>query len=367
MIRRILAAVLVVLGLVAVGLAVASATVWRPSDTVTASMPAQPTAPVVIVEPGVLAMVADTVTLTASAAAEDDPVVLAFAPTGDVMAWVGPAAHVAVTGMSSWTDLRVEEVEGEESVPNPAGADLWTSELTDTGELVVELSPDPGDVAMIAATDGTRAAPSITLTWTVPVTNPYLVPLVAAGVALLVLGLAVLAYDILVRREVRARENAREARRTADATATSQLSLDSIAAEAAEPVETVEAAATAGPATLTRRQRRELERRRRQEDPRLAADGPVARSGGMAGAGIVPAVLDPERHRALRYVDVPEEAPEPAQEPVPAPSAERDAGPARGSAIVPGVADPEHHRQEPSEPERTSWRSLWGFGEEEQR
>lgn len=364
MIRRILAAVLVVLGLIAVGLAVGSATVWRPSDTVTASMPAQPTEPVVIVEPGVLGMVADTVTLTATSFSEDAPVVLAFAPSSDVTAWVGAASHVAVTGMSSWTQLRVEEVAGEESVPNPAGADLWTSELTGTGELVVELSPDPGDVALLAATDGTAAAPRITLTWTVPVTNPYLVPLVAAGAVLLVLGLAILAYDILVRREVRARERTREARRTADATATSQLPADAIAA-LAEPAKPAPASVTAS--TLTRRQLRELERRRRQEDPRLADDGPVARSGGMVGAGIVPAVLDPERYRALRYVDVPEEALEPVQEPTPEQGPVHDAGPARGSSIVPGVAEPERHRQSPSEPERTSWRSLWGFGEEEQR
>ncbi len=367
MIRRILAAVLVVLGLVAVGLAVGSATVWRSSDTVTASMPAQPTEPVVIVEPGVLGMVADTVTLTATSSTEDAPVVLAFAPSADVTAWVGAAAHVAVTGMSSWTDLRVEEVAGEESVPNPAGADLWTSELTGTGELVVELNPDPGDVALLAATDGTAAAPRITLTWTVPVTNPYLVPLVVAGAVLLVLGLAILAYDILVRREVRARERAREARRTADATATSQLPADAIAALAAEPAKPVEAPDSVTASTLTRRQLRELERRRRQEDPRLADDGPVARSGGASGAGIVPAVLDPERYRALRYVDVPEEALEPVQEPTPEHGPVHDAGPARGSAIVPGVAEPERHRQSPSEPERTSWRSLWGFGEEEQR
>ncbi len=368
MIRRILAAVLVVLGLVAIGLGVASATVWRSSDTVTADMP-NPTAPVVVVEPGVLGMVAESVTLTARAADADAPVVLAFAPTGDVDAWLGDAAHHRVTGMSSWTDLRIEDVAGEETVPNPAGADLWRSEITGTGELVEELTADSADVALLAATDGTAPAPAITLEWSVPVDNPYFVPLMVAGGILLLAGLGLIAYDVLVRREVRARDRAREARREADSTATAQMR--ALPAQDAATVAPAVAAAAGGataPAltdtALTRRQLRELERRRRQEDPRQAADGPVARSGGMAGAGIVPAVLDPERHRALRYV---EEPPEEEQPVVPAAEEETgaDAGPARGSAIVPGVADPDRHRT--AEPERTSWRALWGFGEEEQR
>lgn len=362
MIRRILAAVLVVLGLVAVGLGVASATAWRSSETVTAVMPAAPAQPVVIVQGGVLGLVAETVTLSAKAASAEAPVVLAFAPSADVDAWVGEAGHVRVTGMSSWTELRVEEVAGEETVPNPAGADLWRSEVTGTGEVVVELSAETGDVALLAATDGTQPAPAITLEWVTDVETPYLVPLLAAGGALIVLGLGFLAYDILVRREVRAREEAREARRHADATATSTMPALPQEAPVGSPEQAAPAAAGAAltDTALTRRQLRELERLRRQENPRLADDGPVARSGGSAGAGIVPAVLDPERHRALRYVENPPEE-------VGGPAATDDAGPARGSGIVPGVADPDRHRRPTEEPERTSWRTLWGFGEEEQR
>jgi len=371
-IRRILAIVLVVLGLVAIGLGIASATLWRSSDTVSASVAQQPDTPVVLVRPGVLGMVSGTVTVTATAASAEAPVVLAFAPAGDVAAWVGPAAHVDVTGLSSWTELSTERVDGEPTAPNPAGADLWTRELTGTGEVSVELTPDAGQTTLLVATDGTQAAPRITLAWPVESAAPYLVPLLLGGTLAVLLGLALLAYDALVRREVRARTGVRESRATADSTETTQMP-----------------AATA--AVLTRRQLRERERARRASDSRTAPDGPVATTGGMVGAGILPMALDPERHRALRYVEPLEVAPLRSRTPAAGPDAEATedrhaaAGPASGSAVVPGVERPEKFRTpagaargsaivpgvpnpddfrtpEGEEPERTSWRTLWDFG-----
>ncbi len=171
MIRRILGTLLVLLGLVAAALGVASATIWRPSDTVTATMPA-PESPVVLVEPGVLGLVADTVTLRATAPEEDLPIVLAFAPTSDVEAWVDGAAVTRVTGLEDWNDLAVSTTEGDSTVPDPSEADIWRNTLPGTGELVVEITPDPGQVTLLAATDGTAAAPELSLSWPRELSTP---------------------------------------------------------------------------------------------------------------------------------------------------------------------------------------------------
>ena len=73
--QRILAAGLIVLGLVGIGTGVASATVWRESETVVASTPANEGSPLVLSEPGVLDMVADDVTITAKTP-DDKPLTL---------------------------------------------------------------------------------------------------------------------------------------------------------------------------------------------------------------------------------------------------------------------------------------------------
>lgn len=376
MTRRIPAAVALVLGLIAIALGIASATAWRSSDVVAASMPA-PTAPVVLVEPGVLAMVADEVTVTATAASPDNPVTVALAPKGDAVAWLGPAAHELVTGLASWTQLATERVDGDPSVPNPAGSDLWLEEQTGTGSLEATFTPEAGQIVLLAATDGTAPAPRLTLTWQVPVQTPYLVPLLIVGGVLVLLGLALLRYPNLWRRgNLPEREGVPRSGRGEPA--------------AAPPTE----ASLTDTAGLSRRERRELERRLRLADPRMAPDGPVARTAGMVGAGIVPGVANPEHHRALRHVVAPESAP-----PAVAADARDMAGPAAGSAVVPGVAQTRRYRPsdladriaadrlaesgpaagsaivpgsrraapgrngaaEP-DPEQVSWRALWGFG-----
>lgn len=338
--RRTLAALLAVLGLVAIGLGIASATVWRSSDTVTATLPGAPDVPVLLVQPGVLGMVDEgTVTVTATAAVADAPVVLAFATAADVVAWVGPAAHLDVVGLSSWTELATERVDGEATVPNPAGADLWAQEITGAGEVTTELVPDPGQVIMLVATDGTQPAPILRLSWPVQVATPYLVPLLVGGTLATLLGLGILVWDVLVRREVRARTAARQLRQAADTTETSTMPIV--------------------PARLTRRQLRERDRAQREVDPRGAPDGPIATTGGMVGAGIVPAAVDPERHRALRHIAIEETRPEAAP-----PPGHDSAGPARGSAVVPGVPDPGRHRAT-REASPASWRTLWDVEEVE--
>ena len=63
MLQRVIGAVLVALGVLSAALAVASATVWRPDDVVTASSTSGGAATLLVVEPGVLDLVSDEVTV----------------------------------------------------------------------------------------------------------------------------------------------------------------------------------------------------------------------------------------------------------------------------------------------------------------
>lgn len=395
MFRKILAGLLALAGLAAATVGILSATVYRPSDTVTATMDA-PTTPILLIEPGVFPLVADEVTMVVTAPSPEDPIAIISSPSYDVEAWVGPAAVTRVTGLADWETLATTVTEGEATVPDPVGADLWRTETTATGEYSAIITDDPGPVTVLLATDGTKPAPSLTLTWPVDVVTPYLVPLLVGGGVLL---LAAIALAFAGRKPAIARASESPA-------AKRNARPGRLAASAAEGEV---------PAKLTRRQLRELERQRLAENPRLDADGPVLTTAGAVGAGVVPGVLDPERYRALRHVqevedtDVLAERFGPsgpaagasvvpgvadtdryryaeAKDSGPAAGAgivpgvansdryryaeATNAGPAAGAAIVPGVADAGRFRQSESAetPARTSWRDLWGMKKtEEQR
>ncbi|ASR53963.1 hypothetical protein CBP52_00990 [Cellulomonas sp. PSBB021] len=101
-----------VVGLVVIGLGVASATVWRADDVMVATTTAS--SHVVVTDPGVLELGGDpaTVRVTASDGAE---VVVVVGRDTDVDGWVGSDAYTRVTGLSAWD--RLATTTGE---PDPA-------------------------------------------------------------------------------------------------------------------------------------------------------------------------------------------------------------------------------------------------------
>lgn len=293
MTRRIIATALIVLGVIAIALAIASATVWRPTDTATLTLPARPDTPLVISDAGVLDAVDPDVTIVATADA-DQPVTLAVGRTEDVVAWVGTSAHTRITGLESWDALAVEDVEqtaeGEATdaaedagVPDPAGSDLWVTEQTGTGTAEMSWADRDGRWSLLAATDGTAPAPQISLTWPVDVRTPWLVPGLVVGAVLLLAGAALLILDLLAARELRRREAALAE------------------SDGDEGPTTVLPAGAAG--ALTRREMRERQR----------AEAAGGRRRGAVTGEIPAAVEEPQ-------------------------SQERAAGAARGAGIVPGSA-----------------------------
>ena len=188
--RKTLSIALVVVGLVVMGLAIASATAWRDSDTVTATVPAQAGAPLVVTEPGVLSLYSSEVTVRATAP-DGSPVVLVIGREMDVEGWVGDTPHVVVDGLAERELLATTLVEGTGTGASPAGSDMWIAEVGGSGEAELEWSRAPGRWSLIAATDGSAEAPVLLLTWPQVVSTPYLIPGLVVG-ALLLIGGAVL-------------------------------------------------------------------------------------------------------------------------------------------------------------------------------
>src|SRR5665647_1042834 len=249
LLHRALASLLCALGAAALGLGIASATVWRPSDTLVAQAQGAPGTSLLVTDPGVLDLAADEVTVRASATS--GTVVIALGRSADVDAWVGDDAHTRVTGLAGWHVLATEKVAASapeaanppadaagdpsaapaaedpaaapaapdpsaapaaedpaaapaapdpsaapaaedpaaDAVPDPAGSDLWVDQASGERAATLEWTRQDGRWSvLVAATAG--GVPSVALEWPQVVTTPWLVPGVVVGSLLLLIGIA---------------------------------------------------------------------------------------------------------------------------------------------------------------------------------
>ena len=297
MIERALATLLCLMGAVAITLGIASATAWRADDVLVASAAAARGTTMVVTDPGVLDMAADTVTVSADA---DSRVVIALGRTEDVDAWVDGDAHTRVTGLAEWHVLATNGVEAEPTptptatpaptdgpaatadgagdaadgtaatgpgvgdaaetpAPDPSGSDLWVAQVSADRHVELEWSAREGRWSVLVAAVGEDAGPpSVSLAWPQTVTTPWLWPAVVVGGLMLMGGLAWWARILLAGR-----------RRT-------RGSAGRPPAAVAPPVpEVVGAAASASVsgAPLTRRQLREMEEQQRARVGRSSRAG----------------------------------------------------------------------------------------------
>ena len=283
MLKRLVVAVVGLVGVVIIALGVASATLWRADDVLVADLQADEH--IVVTDPGVLELAASEVTVRVEA---DGPVVLAVGRDTDVAGWVGTDAHQRVTGLSGWHELAAEDVaaptptapeapvEGEApvdgdaaadgetppdavapTVPDPTGSDMWIVEATGDGEAELTWTAQPGRWSLMAVSTG-PTPPQLSLAWPQVVTTPWLWPCVVVGGLLVLLAAALLLRDV------------RRGRRGVEADWTPVLT---------GPLPAVGADGT--PVQLTRRQLREL-----------AAHGAVTDSGVRAPRD-APSIPDP--------------------------------------------------------------------------
>ena len=248
--RRILSAIIAALGLIAIALAVCSATIWRPGTTAEAALASAPAQNYVVTQPGVLNRVDSEVTITATAASEDEQVFIAVGHSADVNAWLANDPYVSVTGLDSWTALSATDVTtrcGDDAAPassaptasgeasptsapstdengctvleasnaDPSTSDLWVATATGEGSATLNWDANDTDLVMLSATNGSSPAPNVSLSWPRKVSTPWLVPGLVLGGLLLLVGVFLFLIDIQMRhadQQRRARSAERAAR-----------------------------------------------------------------------------------------------------------------------------------------------------------
>ena len=228
MLKRLTTAAVGVVGLVVIGLGIASASVWRADDVLVATTSGG--AHTLVTDPGVLELGGDPVTVKVSVP-DGGTVVLAVGRDTDVAGWVGSDAHAKVTGLSSWHALAVDDVAApaptptptdaaaaepapadaasptptaaatDEPVPaaDPTGSDLWVAEETGTGSAELVWPAQEGRWSLLAVSTG-ESAPTLSLAWPRVVTTPWLWPCVAVGTLLVLLAIWLLVRDVRRRR-----------------------------------------------------------------------------------------------------------------------------------------------------------------------
>jgi hypothetical protein len=183
----------VLLGLLTLLAGIGQRTIWAPSETFTASAPADgQAAPLTVIDQDLRTLHGGTVKINIEG---DGNFLLAAGRPDDVDAWVGQTAHNTVTGVSEdEKSLQVEHTDGEATAPSPAGSDLWVSAENASGELEYSWTPPAGgDWTLLLASDGTQPAPaSISMTFPNDTSTPWAIPLIVLG-SLLILGGIVLA------------------------------------------------------------------------------------------------------------------------------------------------------------------------------
>nr|WP_300337176.1 hypothetical protein [Actinomyces sp.] len=375
--RRIVSAIAAVLGLVVIALAVCSATVWRPSSTAEATLPTTPDQPYALVEPGVLGLVNSDVTVTATSQGQD--VTLAVGYSADARAWLADDPYLSVTGLRDWKTLATTEVterceadsatatatatasagatdaaspaatqeatETASAAPSssatasagctaltasgadPAGADVWQTSVTKADTATIDLDATDSDLVILAATDGSAAAPTLTLTWSRSVSTPWLVPGLVLGGVLILVGVFGLLLDIQMRHadEQRRQRAAERAARLATADSTATMGIPAVN-DPNRP--------------LTRREARDKERAEAAGeewiDPRTGVvyvDGVAAPAVPQADEGT--GSSQPADAQGADGEATAED--EPPAEPVTDEEALEAAGASRGSAVVPGL------------------------------
>lgn len=330
--RRIVSEILALAGLVVIVLAVCSATIWKPSSTAVASLPAAPASAYVVTSPGVLGVADPEVTIKATAADASAPVVIAIAHWQDVQAWLGQDPYEAVTDLSSWEQLEVVSVltscdaakvaaglqeadaqctELSASGADPAQSDLWLRTEKGTGSATLAINAADPDLVALVATDGTAPAPMVSLSWPRTVSTPWLVPGLILGGLLLLVGVFGFVLDLQLRNQEAQRRNRAAERAARLATA------DGVSTQALPQVGDPNRA-------LTRREKRDKERAES-----LGEEWADPRTGKVYLNGV-----------ELPTVPVPnvEEMPESVFEPT-SQQVREHTGPARGSVVVPGLLD----------------------------
>jgi hypothetical protein len=280
------AVALVLLGLLTLLAGIGQRTIWAPSETFTASAPADgQAAPLTVIDQKLRTLHGGTVKISIEG---DGNFLLAAGRPDDVDAWVGPTAHNTVTGVSEdGKSLQVEHADGEATAPSPAGSDLWVSTENASGQLEYSWTPPAdGDWTLLLASDGTRPAPaSISMTFPNDTSTPWAIPLMVLGSLLILGGIALALLTVRKRNGEGDGEGSGFAQRARARSAARSSSRMSMVAAGAVTVAVVAGAGTAAHAA----------------SPAPSSDPASAAPAGQEQAGS-PVLLDAQFRRILEQV-----------------------------------------------------------------
>ena len=203
--QRLLAVLLVLIGLIGLVLGRLGETTWAPETETTATATLEDPGPAVVIDPGVLYVGGEEGKVVIEGASD---VSVITASNSDIDAYLEGVHHTRVTGASDWSTLSTEDVEpdGAAEISDPTGSDLWRSVDTsaspytlDIGEFWAAENGENEQVyrSLLIVTDGTAAgADKISITWPVDDENEWVPYAYAGGAAIAVIGLVLLVVSI---------------------------------------------------------------------------------------------------------------------------------------------------------------------------
>ncbi|KQQ69110.1 hypothetical protein [Microbacterium sp. Leaf320] len=213
-------------GLIAAG--IAQRTVFMGPSTQETSVAVEEPAPYVLLDGDVLREHPGAQTLLVRG---DGDIFAAYGRTADMEAWLADASYNHVTvGKDGELDVELvdaaaageddADTDAPEATPapeetpaddgaaaeagrSPVGSDLWLDSFTDTDALIADMQLPEG-VSLLIAHDGTADAPDdIVVSWPLDTSTPLAGPLMAAGAAVLLVGLVL--YVLGIRHQRRGR------------------------------------------------------------------------------------------------------------------------------------------------------------------
>lgn len=241
----------ILLGLGAIFAALGLQTVWAPPEQVTAGVAAEgegapAEAPLTVITGGITEV--DDKNIEYSLTGEGE-YTLMLGQTRDIQAWVGDAAHNTITGVNTEVErgedpvVTVEHTEGESTVPNPVGSDLWVDIQEAEGTITQRWStPAEGEWALLVVADGTDPAPvDFSVTWVNQEGNsPWIVPLYVIGSVLVLIGVLLLIWLAMTFQRKRKRPSGRRVAGREAAVAATPVAAAPLAEESSEADDEVE-------------------------------------------------------------------------------------------------------------------------------
>lgn len=207
--QRLLAVLLILIGVIGLVLGRLGETTWAPPTETTATVELSSPGPAVVIDPGVLYVGGQKGEVTIEGSSD---VSLITADNSDIEAYLSDTAYTRITGASDWSTLSTEAVnpEGAGELSDPTGSDLWRTVETKPSPYTFEIADfaaeEHGDNqqayrAILVVTDGTEAgADSVSITWPVENENEWVPFAYAGGAAIAVIGLVLLVVSIGGRR-----------------------------------------------------------------------------------------------------------------------------------------------------------------------